>query len=502
MLSSKQWVIPVVVAVVVCLGLFGSFVTLGGHKSSAASIAGAIDVPKAGPVQVSRPQALMASTDDITYTLFLPTILSSWPPVPTLFGAQMYGELNEEQVAFSLAKDAGVYWVRWHIAWSTVEPANTSPQNYHWDSCDASILNAVRAGLHPIVAILTNPDWAATYANGPIDKVDISEFAEFVGALAERYDGDGWEDAPGSPVMDYWEFYNEPDAGDILAAERGASYWGDFGAEYARMLCAAYPAVKAANPRAQVVLGGLAYDAFRPPEGEPGDPGFVREFLDDVLTAGGGNCFDVMNFHYYPVFEPGWTPYGAGLSGKANYLYSKLQEYGLGDKPMIVTEAGWHSDAYGIYPSTPESQARYVVKLFTQSLASHLDVMIWWTWIDPWPGYGRNGLLTEDLQRKLAYFAYQEAAARLGTATFEEIWTSGDPDVEGYRFSSQTGETLYVLWANDDTTHTVSLPLSQVRLVDMYGGTIALATGDEGGRASGQTQVSVSPNPIYAEGQP
>lgn len=497
-MSSKQRMIPVAVSVGVLLGLFGSFAILGGHKSISISAARTVEVPQAYPIRSPRFQALLASTDDMTYTLCLPAVLSGYePPTPTVFGVQMYGGLSEGQVAFSLTQEAKVYWMRWPLGWASVEPANTSPQNYHWDSYDSSILSATHAGLYPIVTIVSNPGWAATYANGPIDKVDISEFAEFAGALAERYDGDGWEDAPGSPVVDYWEFYNEPDAGNRVAAEYGASYWGHFGAEYAQMLCAVYPAIKAANPRAQVVLGGLAYDGFEDQGG-----GFVREFLDDVLAAGGGECFDVMNFHYYPPFEPNWAPYGSGLSGKANYLYDKLREYDFEDKPMISTEAGWHSEDYSIYPSTPEIQARYVVKLFTQSLSSRLQAMIWWTWIDPGGGYGPNGLLTEDLQPKPAYFAYQAAATRLGPATFEEIWTSGDPGVEGYRFSSRTREPLHVLWANDEATHTVSLPLSQARLVNMYGETISSVSDTDDGMEDGQIQVSVGPNPVYVESQP
>ncbi len=313
------------------------------------------------------------SSWEITHTVFLPVVFSNYePPVPTVFGVQMYADLTSPSAGLTHTQAARVYWVRWPMAWSAVEPVDTIPANYNFSYYDASILATHRAGLQLIVTIVGNPRWAATYANGPIDKVDIGEFTEFIGTVVERYDGDGYEDAPGSPVVDYWEFYNEPDAGDELRARYGASYWGHYGAEYAQMLCAVYPVIKAANSRAQVALGGLAYDAF---EDEGG--GFVREFLDDVLTAGGGDCFDLMNFHYYPPFT-GWNVYGPGLSGKANYLYGKLAQYGY-SRPMICTEAGWHSNNYAQFPSTPEIQARYVVKLFAQSIASGLKFTIWWT---------------------------------------------------------------------------------------------------------------------------
>jgi len=457
------------------------------------------DVLLAEKAQAISPSTPVSARFAATLTTFLPLVLSDHSSGPTIFGAQMYGSLHSPASGLSLTQQAQVYWVRWPLSWSAVEPVNTVPEGYNFSPYDSSILSATQAGLHLIVTVVSNPGWAAYYANGPIDKVDIGAFTEFVGTLVERYDGDGWQDAPGSPVVDYLEFYNEPDAGDELYARYGASYWGHFGAEYAQMLCAVYPVVKAANPRARVVIGGLAYDNFEP-EGN-----FVREFLDDVLVAGGGQCFDVMNYHYYPVFEGVWAPYGPGLGGKASYLYDKLRQYGLEGKPMIVTEAGWHSDDYPTFPSTPEIQSRYVVKLFTQSVASHLDVMIWWTWIDPGGYYGANGLLTQDLECKPAYYAYQTAVQELGQASFQRMLSFselGSTALEGYRLIAQETRPLYVLWSNDATTRPVALPLPRAKVTGMYGETVAFLDDGEDGQVDGRVRVMVGPNPTYVEAVP
>lgn len=468
------------------LGLVALTSTLRGENALA-------EEPKA----ISSP---VRATSLTTFTVFLPAVFLDYTSAPTAFGVQMYNDLTTPSAGLTLTQVARVYWVRWPLAWSKMEPVDTAPENYNFSVYDSSILSATQAGLHLIVTILNNPAWAANYANGPIDKVDIGAFTEFVGTLVERYDGDGWQDAPGSPVVDYWEFYNEPDAGDELYARYGASYWGHFGAEYARMLCAVYPVIKAANPRAQVAMGGLAYDNFEDQGG-----GFTREFLDDVLAAGGGQCFDVMNFHYYPVFEPNWAPYGAGLSGKASYLRSKLEQYGVMNKPMISTEAGWHSSSSPDFPSTPQIQSRYVVKLFAQSLASHLEVMTWWTWIDPGSGYGANGLLTQSLERKPAYDAYRTAAKELGYALFQRSLSAselGSTALEGYRFNSQGNQPLYVLWSNDAVTRTVSLPLSRAQVTGMYGELITQVRDGDDGRMDGRVRVTVGPNPIYVEAIP
>jgi len=434
----------------------------------------------------------LASDGD--YDIYLPLVFANHhePPAPTPFGAQLYGSITEERVALQLMRKGQVYWARWPVGWSSVEPVNTTPDNYRWVA-DTSILNAYNNGSELIVTIVSNPEWAATYANGQIDLVDLSEFAQFMAAMAERYDGDGFSDAPGSPVVNYFEMYNEPDAGLELAAASGHSYWGPFGDQYAAMLCAIYPAMKDANPDVQVALGGIAYDAFLDSQG---NGAFVREFLGDVLAAGGGECFDVMNFHYYPPFEGVWSPYGPGLSGKANYL---RQNYDLTGKPMIVTEAGWHSEDYSVYPSTPTLQARYVIELFTQAMNSDLMALTWWTWRDPGGGYGPNGLLTVDLEPKLAYYAFKDAVVRIGRASFEAMVDVGSPAVKAYRFRSPASVPLYVLWSDDGASHLVSIPLSRARIVNMYGVVQYSLSDADDGRTDGKISVWVGADPIYVE---
>jgi len=427
------------------------------------------------------------------HVVFLPIVLSNYtPPVQSIFGIQTYGALNSPAAAITLAQEAHVRWVRTDIAWSAIEFTNTVPGNYNFSGYDLSILAAKQAGFEPVVTIIGNPSWAATYPQGPIDKVPLSKFTDFISAVVTRYNGDPASGAPGAPEVVYWEFYNEPDNSSRISAGKGlAGYWGNYGAEYAQMLCAVYPVVKAANPRARVVIGGLAYDWFE----DQGGP-FVREFLDNVLAAGGGQCFDVMNFHYYPAFASYWAPYGPGLSGKANYLRSKLSQYGL-SKPMICTEAGWPLDIYG---STPEIQTQYVVKLFTQSRASRLDNMMWWTWIDPGPNYGAFGLLTQALERKPSFYGYKVAAEKIGSAIFNRALSAtelGNSAMEGYLFTLNS-KPLYVLWSNDGVARTVRIALPRARLTDLYGtdmGTIN-AEGD------GYIHLPVGTNPIYVEGLP
>jgi len=428
------------------------------------------------------------------YTVSLPVVFMDYTtPLASLFGVQMYGGLSEQSMALSLASRARVSWVRWPIHWASIESTNTTPDNFDWSSIDASIANTSHANLQIIGTLSGNPSWAATLANGPIDIAPLSEFAEFVAAVVERYDGDGNQDAPGSPVITYWEFYNEPDAANRWAAEQGyGSYWGPYGDLYAEMLCAVYPALRSANPNARQTLGGIAYDSFQEEGGS-----FVREFLGEVLENGGGNCLDVMNFHYYPWFDARWSPHGNGLMGKANYLRENYPE--ISSKPMVVTEAGWHSDdTYPTMPSTDEIQSRYVAQVFAQATALDLDSLIWWTWVDPSPPYTENGLLTQDLTPKPSYDAYTTSVNKIGAAEFVKEMSVSE-NIEGYQFISRRDTTLYVLWATDDQTHVVAVNGETAERTSMYGDNTTILSDGSDGVNDNRITTTVGANPIYLE---
>lgn len=443
-------------------------------------------------------------------TLYLPATLYG-PPAPSkapIFGVQMYNNTRPDSQYYPSLIQSGATWVRVAIHWSIVEPVNVPAAEFQWTYADrvfaAGVPNA--GNLRVIGTIETAPAWAISdpkKPDGPFLAQYRPEFVEFVAATIERYDGDGNQDAPGSPVVNYWEFYNEPDR--RLNSTDGR--WGLHATEYAAMLAAVYPAVKNQNPNAQVVFGGLAYDFFL----EHGGP-FVRSFLDDVLAAGGGANFDVFNFHAYPVFAHNWLPPGVtdggpGLLEKAQYLHAKLATYGL-DKPIIVTEAGWHSNYDENNPGSEEIQARYVAQLFVQSLAADIDAMIWWMLYNPGDGGWENGLITEDNppRHKLAFTAYQTIVDRLTGREFVRVLPdaeTGSTAMEAYEFTAATaGAALYVAWLDpmsSAATTTLALPGETAGMISLYGAPGATINDAADGADDGVVHVPVSAQPAYIE---
>ena len=217
---------------------------------------------------------------------YLPAITHNYVYLPLLsiFGAQMNGVIDESQ-GLSQAVNGGVYWVRFDaFDWDRIEPVQTVPSTFHWKNvAEDSLVRAAQNGLKVIAVVKYTPGWAQKYPGsvcGPIKSTAFAEFAEFLTAVVNRYKNPPYK-------IKYWELGNEPDT-PIWYNKSVFGCWGEvndpyFGGEYyAQMLKAAYPAIKAADPQAQVLIGGLLLD--NPDKNTKNTP----RFLEGILRGGGG----------------------------------------------------------------------------------------------------------------------------------------------------------------------------------------------------------------------
>lgn len=464
-----------------------------------------------------------------------------------LFGVQMYGATGKNSKYFDALDQSGAKWVRNRFFWKNVEPDDVTPDNnksYKWSSVDSVVAAVLDTDINLILTIEESPKWAATFPDGPIDKVPMSKFAEFVHDLVERYDGDGNEDAPGTPIVEYFEFNNEPDR--HCAGRPG---WGAHGREYGQMLKAVYPAVKAANPNAKVVFGGIAYDWFNSKEcnvpAQASNPnytgflsewpirggGFVYEFLDDVLTECGDEaCFDVMNIHVYSAFAQNWRRFpgvngmSIGLYEKVEYVREKLRQYGHSSKPIVITEAGTPSAGPpgDVSAKDEHMQAQHVVAYYTQGIASGVQSLAWWVLYDlspsDWPA--PVGLVTQDGQPKLSFKAYQVMSDKMRTMQFDRRLSPADtgvgwdafPTMEAYKFRDpSTGKVLYVAWLNpkwafiDPNWQVPGLHKiltvwgKRATVQDIYGKNKAVITDEQDGVPDNKVAVPINGEPVYIQ---
>lgn len=422
-----------------------------------------------------------------------------------IFGIQMYGDSREGSTYYNALTDLGPQWLRVTVYWGNVERTRGI---YDWSGADRIVGYAVtNPDVKIILTIDFAPEWAVQNSNigtgGPIDEEALDDFAAWVEAIVERYNGDGVNDAPGSPVIDFIEVYNEPDR-----FCNGGNGWGNNGKEYAELLKIVHESAKKANPNIQIMMGGIAYDWFNAVVDEQGNcdhtgiedffftapTPFVIDFLDTVLANGGGDYFDWMAFHVYPQFAKNWTnspnpdiskalqtnQLSIGVLEKTMHIREKLAQYGYYNKPIAITEVGATADpTVGPYPIYPDSgnqkQAEHVVAIGAQALAAGVSAMIWWPLFDiPTLGHENDGLVTpNDTSRRPSFAVYQNLIDELGNAKpvsnlrnttgyanrlspwwlgyndLDTYFTSDTFTVEAYKFADpDRNRYVYVAWQN------------------------------------------------------
>ena len=271
--------------------------------------------------------------------------------------------LDAESAAMSAA---GVESERIEIAWDLVEPQKGQ---YDFALTDRKVLAAARARIDVLALIVRSPAWAARHPGQPFSSPrDPADYAAFTRALVARYGPGGslWAEHPDvapRPVR-AWQVWNEPNL---------AVYWTEqpFMRGYARLLDAAYAAIKQADPGSTVVMAGLANFSWRD--------------LERLFAKGGARLrFDVAAVH----------PFSGRPSNSVKIVRlnrEALDRHGAARKPIWLTELTW-SSAKGHkknltkdWETTDAGQAvrlREAYALFVRARrALRLERIYWYTWV-------------------------------------------------------------------------------------------------------------------------
>ncbi|MGD8473372.1 MAG: cellulase family glycosylhydrolase [Anaerolineae bacterium] len=376
--------------------------------------------------------------------------------------------------------DSGACWTRIELKWRQIqpEPPPAPYSDYDLGWFDERLQLIADAGIQIIAVVHDAPYWAAEESTGPIYPEQVPAFAQFLTDMVGRYKQSPYN-------IHHWQLWNEPDQTEKLP------YWpGGYGFDgdlYADMLAHAYPAIKAVDPGATVLMGGIAYDFFE----EYGDGPFNRYFPDDVMDAGGGSYMDATSFHYFPDFYREWErwniygpptcgdvhdglgdPYFAGgidLVAKTSHFYNRMRVCAGVDKPIWITEMGQHGregdlDSLG-------QQANYVLQGYARALAMGVKNITWFVLVSPWYDAHQQGLLYEDdWSPKPAFFTYQTMVYELTDYRYSR--TLDVPKVEGYAFRNDLGQEQVVAWSWGEELESGSLtfaPANVLRVVDREG---------------------------------
>src|SRR5262249_46310052 len=150
-----------------------------------------------------------SAPNSLPYSLFLPSVMKRFlSGYQSPFGVDMYAGNTPSNGQAQMAA-AGSGWETVAMVWTQIEP--TAPisgvHTYNWDGLDWAAERAQADHMNLFVMFTGNPSWAAELLGGPVSGTHATDLTNLAAAAAERYDGDGLNDAPGSPVINYWSFY-------------------------------------------------------------------------------------------------------------------------------------------------------------------------------------------------------------------------------------------------------------------------------------------------------
>jgi hypothetical protein len=450
---------------------------------------------QAAPVSAGSVSAVAAQSPQMTYTVHLPLVarLSS---VQTVFGVQM----ADVTAAGGLDRiaDAPSTWVGGiGIAWSQVEEHEGDRNWLALGSVEEQMLTAATRGLVPIVNVRFTPGWAQMnppYSCGPVAIAKLGAFAAFMHDLVARY-----SQAPYN--IKYWEIGNEPDVDpSLVSPDSPHGCWGDAadyyygGGQFGNMLEEIYPAIKAADPQAQVLVGGLLLDCD--PALSSCKEGKERpaRFLEGILHAGAGAYFDGVSFHAYdyysgtlggynnPSWQSAWNTTGPAGIAKSRYLTAVLSDHGAAGKFLMDTELALLCDTSCSDATFEDTKAAYLAEAYAAAIAEGWRAGLWYSAL----GWRNSGLLSPDLSARTAYFAYRTSRSELQDARLlGEIVEYAA--VKGYVFD-RGDRQVWLLWSKDGADHAVSLPFFPSAVRDVLGNPL-----------DASVSITVTLRPVYVE---
>ncbi len=342
--------------------------------------------------------------------------------VPANFwGVVPQGFTNAEEL--QRLKAGGVDSIRIPVSWGSVQP--TQGGAWNWSDADAFVKAAAAARLDILPFLSTAPSWAV-----PVDRrfgapaflpvrsgKQRAGWTRFVKEAIRRYGPGGafWTENPGLPrkPLRTWQVWNEPNFKYFVARPNPA--------EYGKLVKLTSSAIKAADPGAQVILGGLF---ARPIEAtfrkKPPQAYFAADFLDQMYesTPGIKSKFQGVAVHPY-------TGSWKNLSSRIEEVRSVLKIHRDIGKGLWMTEMTWSSEppqpnnsfAKGLQGQARELKGAF--RLFRDNQRKWNLQRIYWFSINDYAGLcnfcGGSGLFGDGFKPKPAWRAYvQFAGGRVG----------------------------------------------------------------------------------------
>jgi hypothetical protein len=336
---------------------------------------------------------------------------------------------------------AGVSFIRNDLTWASVE-TEAGVYDFVGSGFDELVDTCETLGLR-ILFILDygNPLYGETQA--VVDEVGRLAFAAFAAAAASRYGGRGHS----------WEIWNEPNVEGFWNSAGG----GPDPQQYADLVSATVPALRAADPDGEIVVGAVLFGFLSEIMELVGMGISGAHFLEPLAATGVLSVADEVTLHLYRIDAP---------EGAATDIQAARDLLDSAGCPVPISSGEWGYSTYdpdappdgiNFLPAvTPNRQASYLARmlLFNFNLGLRRSVIFKdLDHQDPNPGNMEHhwGLMFEDLTPKPSLAAISTLTGLLGDAGPPETISLG-PGEHGLRFRRPDGSQVIALWAEQTAT--------------------------------------------------
>lgn len=352
--------------------------------------------------------------------------------------------IKESFEYYNLIEDIGIDSIRYGgiegVNWALVESKGIEEKSqfFGWSWNDNLFKETYEKGIEMSVVLQAEEN--------PVQTDRLDEYSAFVSSAIERYDGDGINDAEGSPVVTYWEIENEP---DMPAPE---NYYFGSPKDYALALKTAYNAIKSASPNANVAIGSLAINLEYFEQ--------ILAELENLKDSEEDLFFDTFNLHIYgqdyeygrnPITGPGGTQDGPSISE----VKALLAKYGYSDIGFIITETGTFSGT-GVnnITQTERNQAVSLIKRYVYLISEGVEGIYWFQikyaqHLSTRGDFAKISLIDRDGNKKLSYYTYKNMVEILDGSNWDNVQTIQESDnIYIYKFT-KNDKPIWVVW-NDN----------------------------------------------------
>lgn len=366
--------------------------------------------PSPSPTPTPTPTVLASHTRSATKKTPVPKStasnnfgLSVGDTLMGLTNAQLNARLDD-------MKTIGVAWVRLDLDWNNIQPDNAN--SYTWSRFDNIVTAANARGLKLLPIITYTPPWARRSdcaSHFTCQPTDPNQFAIYAREAVKRYAPRG---------IHHWEIWNEANSNTSWRPQANVS-------EYVSLLKTTYPQIKQADPKATIILGGLASTDYN-------DGGIPQlDYLYGVYQNGGKPYFDAVGYHpySYPVptsYNVEWNAW-TKIAGTNPSIRSIMTSFGDSAKKIWITEYGAPTagprglatptdyNLEGSVDHVDEALQAIMATEFVKSVraSSWIAAAFWYSYLDegtdPSDVEDYFGIIRHDGSHKPAYAAYQRA---------------------------------------------------------------------------------------------